>query len=142
MIGVVQDLPAAKAGLPPGSVIVALDQRPVHSPDELTRMVTSGPVGRPVSLEYVLPGGEARRAEVVLQSLELPLEQAIAGPKPIGGPGQPPALPGPAAEPSRYRSERPTDAGGVESAREEIRRLRARLDAVERMLERRSDRRF
>lgn len=142
VIGVVQDLPAAKAGLPPGSVIVALDQRPVHSPAELTRMVTSGPVGRPVALEYVMPGGEARKAEVVLQSLELPLEQALADPEPVGGAGEPAALPGPAARPSRYRSDRPVDAGGVEAAREEIRRLRSRIDAVERMLERRSDRRF
>jgi len=82
VIGVVQDLPASKAGVPPGSVIVALDNQPVRSPSELTRIVTSGPVGRPVTLQYIMPGGEQRRAEVSLQSLEVPLEQALVGPEP------------------------------------------------------------
>lgn len=82
VIGVVQDLPASKAGVPPGSVIVALDNQPVRSPSELTRLVTSGPVGRPVTLQYILPGGEQRRAEVSLQSLEVPLERALVGPEP------------------------------------------------------------
>lgn len=82
VIGVVQDLPASKAGVPPGSVIVALDNQPVRSPSELTRIVTSGPVGRPVTLQYILPGGEQRRAQVSLQSLEVPLEKALVGPQP------------------------------------------------------------
>jgi len=81
VIGVVQDLPASKAGVPPGSVIVALDNQPVRSPNELTQIVTSGPVDRPVTLQYVLPGGEKRRAEVSLQSLEIPLERALVGPE-------------------------------------------------------------
>lgn len=80
VIGVVHDLPASKAGVPPGSVIVALDNRPVRSPSELTRLVTSGPVGKPMTLQYILPGGEQRRAEVSLQSLEVPLERALVGP--------------------------------------------------------------
>ena len=141
VIGVVQDLPAARAGVPPGSVIVALDARPVSSPDDLTRMVTSGPVGRPVSLEYVLPGGEAKRAEVVLQPLELPLERALIGPAPAAATGVPTLLPSPApgstnpaAEASPYRAKRPADAVTLEATREELRRLRARLDALEREL--------
>ncbi|MFM8986866.1 MAG: PDZ domain-containing protein [Planctomycetia bacterium] len=133
VLGVVQDLPAARAGLPPGSVIVALDERPVGSPEELTRLVASGPVGRPVSLEYVLPGGEAKKAEVVLQSLELPLERALVGPEPTAAPA---LLPSPAAvapgETLPYRSDRPVTAAALEAAREEIRRLRARIDALER----------
>jgi S1-C subfamily serine protease len=80
VIGVVHDLPASKAGVPPGSVIVALDNQPVRSPSELTRLVTSGPVGKPVTLHYILPGGEQRNAEVSLQSLEVPLERALVGP--------------------------------------------------------------
>jgi membrane-associated protease RseP (regulator of RpoE activity) len=141
VIGVVQDLPAARAGVPPGSVIVALDARPVGSPDDLTRMVTSGPVGRPVSLEYVLPGGEAKRAEVVLQPLELPLEQALVGPAPTAAAGMPTLLPSPAtgsvppaSEALPYRANRPADAATLDAAREELRRLRARLDALEREL--------
>lgn len=141
VIGVVQDLPAARAGVPPGSVIVALDARPVSSPDDLTRMVASGPVGRPVSLEYVLPGGEAKRADVVLQPLELPLERALIGGEPAAAAGVPTLLPSPtsgaaspAAEALPYRANRPADAAAVEAAREELRRLRARLDALEREL--------
>ena len=136
VIGVVQDLPAARAGLPPGSVIVALDARPVGSPDELTRLVTSGPVGRPVALEYVLPGGETKKAEVVLQSLELPLERALVGPEPVAT--APTLQPGPSpAAPDAflpYRSDRPVDPAALEAARAEIHRLRARLDQLERRL--------
>lgn len=80
VIGVVHDLPASKAGVPPGSVIVAIDNQPVRSPGELTNIVTRGPIGRPVTLQYILPGGEQRRAEVSLQSLEVPLERALVGP--------------------------------------------------------------
>lgn len=82
VIGVVHDLPASKAGVPPGSVIVALDNQPVRSPNELTQIVTRGPIGRPVTLQYILPGGEQRRAEVSLQSLEVPLERALVGEAP------------------------------------------------------------
>jgi membrane-associated protease RseP (regulator of RpoE activity) len=140
VIGVVQDLPAARAGVPPGSVIVALDQRPVHSPDHLTDLVTSGPVGRPVSLEYRLPGGAAHKAEVVLQSLDAPLERALVDDQPAtGGRSAPPvgaaADFAPAASPRSYRSERPVDGAAVAAARDEIRRLRARLDDLERLLQ-------
>jgi len=81
VIGVVHDLPASRAGMPPGSVIVALDNKPVRSPNELTQVVTSSPADRPMTLQYILPGGEKRRAEVSLQSLEVPLEQALVGPQ-------------------------------------------------------------
>jgi S1-C subfamily serine protease len=64
VIGVVENLPAARAGVPPGSVIVALNQQPVRSPQDLTQLVTHGPAGTPVTLQYVLPGGESRRAAV------------------------------------------------------------------------------
>jgi hypothetical protein len=37
-------------------------------------------VGKPVTLHYILPGGEQRNAEVSLQSLEVPLERALVGP--------------------------------------------------------------
>lgn len=80
VIGVVHDLPASRAGVPPGSVIVALGDKPVRSPNELTQVVTSSPADRPMTLQYILPGGERRRAEVSLQSLEVPLEQALVGP--------------------------------------------------------------
>ncbi len=139
VIGVVQDLPASKAGVPPGSVIVALDNRPVRSPDELTRLVTTGPVGRPVSLQYVLPGGASHRAEVVLQSLERPLEAALVGPDPMSATPAPTLQPGLPSTTSR----RPVSGGVSGSARAdeargikvEIEKLRARLEQLERRLE-------
>ena len=130
VIGVVGDLPASKAGVPPGSVIVALDQRPVRSPDELTRLVTSGPVGKPVPLEYVLPGGASRRADVVLQTLEQPLEQALVGPPGPTAVGVPSLEPQP--EPTTAR--RPATKDETSALRDEIRRLEARLEALERRL--------
>lgn len=128
VIGVVQDLPAAKAGVPPGSVIVALGDRPVRSPVELTQLVTSGPVDRPVSLEFVLPGGESRRAEVVLQALEAPLENALVSPL------APAAVPQLGPGPAPRRSDRPTVAAENE-LHAEISRLRARLDRLEQLLD-------
>ena len=82
VIGVVHDLPASKAGVPPGSVIVALDNQPVRDPADLSRLVTSGPVGTPVPLQFVLPGGESRRIDVRLQPLDVPLEKALVGEAP------------------------------------------------------------
>ena len=130
VIGVVGDLPASKAGVPPGSVIVALDERPVRSPDELTRLVTSGPVGKPVPLEYVLPGGASRRAEVVLQTLEQPLEEALVGP-----PGPTPVrVPTLQPQPEPTVAQKPATNDDASALRDEIRRLEARLQALERRL--------
>jgi hypothetical protein len=146
VIGVVHDLPASKAGVPPGSVIVALDNQPVRSPNELTTLVANGPTDKPVLLQYVLPGGEARRAEVSLQSLELPLERALIGPStPVAAP--PPALLSPSTarriahrpdERSRAATQAPaaTAVDPVAPVHAELQRLKARLEALERQLDR------
>lgn len=130
VIGVVGDLPASKAGVPPGSVIVALDERPVRSPDELTRLVTSGPIGKPVPLEYVLPGGTSRRAEVVLQALEQPLEEALVGPPSPTATTVPTLQP----QPTPTTARRPAATAEATALRDEIQRLEARLEALERRL--------
>lgn len=130
VIGVVGDLPASKAGVPPGSVIVALDERPVRSPDELTRLVTSGPLGKPVPLEYVLPGGTSRRAEVVLQALEQPLEEALVGSAPPTATTVPTLQP----QPTPTTARRPAASAEATALREEIQRLEVRLEALERRL--------
>lgn len=132
VIGVVGDLPASKAGVPPGSVIVALRNQPVRGPQELTQLVIASPVGSPVPLQYVLPGGESREAEVVLQSLELPLEQALVGES------------GAATSTNRPRwTERvaaPTIAPATASTpltlEEEVRFLRRQIERLEQRLER------
>jgi membrane-associated protease RseP (regulator of RpoE activity) len=80
VIGVVHELPAARAGVPPGAVIVALDQRPVESPEDLSRLVASGPVDTPVTVRYVLPGGKTHDAEVSLQRITPDFARALAAP--------------------------------------------------------------
>ena len=128
VIGVVQELPAAKAGVPPGSVIVAVGDRPVRSPEELTRLVENGPLDRPVPVQFVLPGGESKRADVVLQHLDAAFERAFVGePTPVAAPPQ--LRPGP--EPRR--AERP--ARDETAIRDEIRTIRSRLDVLERLLD-------
>ena len=79
VFGVVQSLPASNAGLPPGSVIVAFGNRPVRSPDELNRFVRTTAPGTLVSLQYVLPGGQSRQTNVALQGIDPALEQALIG---------------------------------------------------------------
>jgi membrane-associated protease RseP (regulator of RpoE activity) len=149
VIGVVHDLPASKAGVPPGSVIVALDNQPVRSPNDLTALVTNSPTDKPVLLQYVLPGGEARRAEVSLQSLELPLEQALIGPATPATTTPPTLLPPTTARRIATRTNDPSRAATQAAARQaataadpavplraEVRQLRARLEALEERLER------
>jgi membrane-associated protease RseP (regulator of RpoE activity) len=139
VIGVVQDLPASKAGVPPGSVIVSLDNRPVRSPDELTRLVTAGPVGRPVTLQYVLPGGTSHRADVVLQALERPLEAALVGPEPMNPTATPQLQPGLPTTTSRRPASggiaAPTLSAEARAIGAEIRDLRVRLEQLEQRLE-------
>jgi len=141
VIGVVHDLPAARAGVPPGSVIVAINRQPVRSPQDLTHLVTQGPVGRPVPLEYVLPGGESRKADVVLQSLDRPLEQALVGSeaRPGGTGAEAPML---APAPSSARrvqttvANRASDPEPLARFEELLRRINDRLDRLEQRFER------
>lgn len=132
VVGVVGDLPASKAGIPPGSVIVRLGDQAVRSPQELTQLVTAGPVDRPIPVEYVLPGGTGKRADVMLQSLERPLEVAL-----VDEGAQPTAVPTLDRGPVPQTARRPTTADGEEpELRREVSRLRGLLDALERRLDR------
>lgn len=132
VIGVVGDLPASRAGIPPGSVIVRLNGQPVRSPDELTRLVTSGPVDRPIPVEFVLPGGAERRADVVLQPLEAPLERAL-----VGETGPQPTIVPSLQDAAPRTSRRPVTAPDEAlELRREVGRLRGLLEALERRLER------
>ena len=141
VIGVVQDLPASKAGVPPGSVIVAINHQPVRSPQDLTQLVARGPVGTPVPLRYVLPGGQSKQADVVLQSLQQPLERALIGDGDgdAGQTAEPPSL---QTAPLTTRRVQPT--AGYQSAEpatlvrleELLLRMNNRLEQLERRLER------
>ena len=147
VIGVVQDLPASKAGVPPGSVIVAINNQPVRSPQDLTHLVARGPVGTPVPLHYVLPGGQSKQADVVLQSLEQPLERALIGSEETGqatGPTTAPPSLQPAPLTTRrvqptagYQSDEQSNAPTAPARLEELlRRMNNRLEQIERRLER------
>jgi len=114
-------------------VIVRLNGQPVRSPDELTKIVTSGPVDRPIPVEFVLPGGTERRADVILQPLEAPLERALVG----DVAPQPTTVPTLQAGGGTRTSRRPvTAAEESDELRREVGRLRGLLDALERRLER------
>ena len=128
VIGVVQELPAARAGVPPGSVIVAVGDRPVRSPVELTRLVENGPLDRPVQVQFVLPGGESKRADVVLQPLDAAIERAF-----VGDPAPVTTVPPLRSAPEPRRAERPADDEAV--IRAEIRAIRSRLEILERLLD-------
>ena len=139
VIGVVQDLPAAKAGVPPGSVIVAINHQPVRSPQDLTLLVARGPVGTPVPIQFVLPGGQSKQAEVVLQSLEQPLERALVGDGDAGRTTEAPSL-----QPAPLTTRRVQPTAGSQAAEpvslvrieELLRRMNTRLEQMERRLER------
>lgn len=139
VIGVVDDLPAAKAGVPPGSVIVALNQQPVRSPQELTQLVTHGPVGTPVTLHYVLPGGQSRQASVILQSLDEPLERALVGADGVSRTTVPPDL-HPAPQTARRvqpsSAFQPADQSPLARLEETLRRMATRLEQIDRRLDR------
>lgn len=139
VIGVVQDLPAARAGVPPGSVIVAINHQPVRSPQELTHLVASGPVGRPVPIHYVLPGGQSKQADVVLQSLEQPLERALMGGGDNNGPTVEPPVLQPAAQTTRRfqptAGSQPVEPDALERLEALLRRMNSRLEQMERRLE-------
>jgi membrane-associated protease RseP (regulator of RpoE activity) len=147
VIGVVQDLPASKAGVPPGSVIVAINNQPVRSPQDLTHLVARGPVGKPVPLHYVLPGGQSKQADVVLQSLEQPLERALIGSEETGQATGPTAAP-PSLQPAPLTTRRVQPTAGYQSdeqsneptaaarLEELLRRMSNRLEQIERRLER------
>jgi membrane-associated protease RseP (regulator of RpoE activity) len=147
VIGVVQDLPASKAGVPPGSVIVAINNQPVRSPQDLTHLVARGPVGTPVPLHYVLPGGQSKQADVVLQSLEQPLERALIGSEETGQATGPTAVP-PSLQPAPLTTRRVQPTAGYQSdeqsnepsaparLEELLRRMSNRLEQIERRLER------
>lgn len=135
VIGVIESLPASQAGLPPGSVIVAFDNRAVRSPAELNRLVTDSPPGRLVAVQYVLPGGESRRTEVELQALDPAIEKAFVGVPPAS---QQPTI-GRAQTVRRLQTHSPalpaddmtTLAEEVSILRREVLRLRSRLDQLD-----------
>lgn len=143
VIGVVQDLPASKAGVPPGSVIVAINNQPVRSPQDLTHLVARGPVGTPVPLHYVLPGGQSKQADVVLQSLEQPLERALIGSEETRQATEQ-ATPPPSLQPAPLTTRRVQPTAGYQTdeptaptrLEELLRQMSNRLEQIERRLER------
>lgn len=143
VIGVVQNLPAAKAGVPPGSVIVAINHQPVRSPQDLTQLVSHGPVGTPVPIHFVLPGGQSKQADVVLQSLEQPLERALTGSGTVGRTDDAPSLQ-PSVEPSPMMTRRVQPTAAYQSTGPDplsrledlLRQMSNRLEQMERRLDR------
>jgi serine protease Do len=57
--------PAARAGLKLGDVITAISGHPVRSGDQLVRIISSSPIGKPVEVDY-LRNGKSQTASVVV----------------------------------------------------------------------------
>ena len=74
IVDVMQDAPAARAGLKSGDIVVAFDDRPVTGTQELQRMVARGPVERDARLTVLRP--EGRRALSV---------RLVQMPRPVAG---------------------------------------------------------
>jgi len=70
IIEVVEDGPAARAGVRPEDLVVAVDDTPVTSVDDLQRLMTGERIGARVELELVR-SGERRTIEIV--PVELPV---------------------------------------------------------------------
>jgi serine protease Do len=69
------NVPAAKAGLRSGDVIVEFDGKPIKSPKELTEIVADTPVGKTASLKYVRDG---RAQNTTINLGERPVQGAAA----------------------------------------------------------------
>jgi S1-C subfamily serine protease len=109
--------PAERAGVPLRAVIVAADNRPIESPDDLAAAVRAANRGQ-IELTYIAAG------EAVQKTVEL--ASATASPTPAPGPPAPPA----AAPPGGPLLQSPADAR-IAALEARIRELEARLEKLE-----------
>jgi S1-C subfamily serine protease len=69
IVSVEPDAPAARAGLQVGDLVVAIDDRPVETVDDVHRLLVARPIGEPVTLRIVRG---AERRDVSVTSIETP----------------------------------------------------------------------
>jgi S1-C subfamily serine protease len=68
VVEVVEDSPAARAGVRPEDLVVAVEEAPVRGVDDLQRLMTAERIDREVELE-VVRGGERQRLRLVPREL-------------------------------------------------------------------------
>jgi len=81
---VVEDSPAAKAGLQPGDVVVAVNGRPVSAASDLRTTIGLMPVGETVHLEIVRNGMHRNVSVTIAKAIETKLEGRQINPR-LGG---------------------------------------------------------
>jgi S1-C subfamily serine protease len=69
IVSVEPDAPAARAGLQVGDLVVAIDDRPVETVDDVHRLLVARPIGEPVTLRIVRG---AERRDVGVTPIETP----------------------------------------------------------------------
>lgn len=111
--------PAARAGIPLGAVITAVDGRPVDSPPDLTALIGQAGAGHAVEISYFYRGTE-RRAKVRLGDFA----GADAGPLPT-----PPS-------PEAGQLPAPSDKARIDALERRVEQLEHRIDDLQQELHR------
>lgn len=68
---IVPGSPAAKSGMKPGDVIVAIDGKPVRGNSDYAARVATTPIGRSLAVEYATSGGAMRKVTLAVADIKI-----------------------------------------------------------------------
>lgn len=141
VIHVAPDSAAAKAGVPLGAVITAVDNTPIKSPEELADVIRSS-TGPAVEITFVYAGRTQRVAANLGQPAETPPALVATQARKAQGPGLVPPSDQPAAPvarptppPPQPNPPQPNSTTEAPAAKDRLEALLERIEAIERRLE-------